>query len=163
MIKRMIIIVIRIHIKISLQSIVFSPLHGKYYILYKFNELMKKRLKNYDSEKRPWGGFERFTLNEKTTVKVLTIKPKKRLSLQYHKYRSEFWRVLDGPVKVTVGDKIFTLKKGEEITVPKGAKHRIEGLSKPARVLEISFGKFIERDDIRLEDDYGRRSRRLNK
>ena len=34
--------------------------------------------------------------------------------------------------------------------------HRIEGLSKEAHVLEISFGKFDEKDIVRVEDDFGR-------
>ena len=52
-------------------------------------------------EKRPWGGLEQFTLNEKTTVKILTVKAGKRLSLQYHHNRKEFWKFLAGPSKTT--------------------------------------------------------------
>lgn len=108
------------------------------------------------SEKRPWGGFEQFTFNEISTVKILTIKPGKRLSLQFHKKRNEFWKALDNPVKVVVGEKVVTLKKGDTIEIPKGAKHRIEGLKKEARLLEISFGEFDENDIVRIEDDFGR-------
>lgn len=105
---------------------------------------------------RPWGNFEQFTLNEKTTIKILTVNPKKRLSLQYHKKRKEFWKVLDNPVRVVVGKKTKVLKKGEVIEVPKGVKHRIIGLNKEARLLEIAFGDFDENDNYRVEDDYGR-------
>jgi hypothetical protein len=31
------------------------------------------------------------------------------------------------------------------------------GLGKPARILEIAFGKFNEKDIKRLEDDFGRK------
>jgi len=112
---------------------------------------MKKR-----SEKRPWGGFEQFTLNEKSTVKILTINPKQAFSLQYHKGRKEFWRFLDNPAKIKVGSRTFKVKKGDEITISKGTKHRIEALNKPVHVLEISFGDFKEKDIVRLEDKYGR-------
>ena len=108
------------------------------------------------NEKRPWGGFEQFTLNEISTVKILTIKPKQKFSLQYHNNRKEFWRFLDNPAKVTLGKKIFKVKKGDEIVIPKKTNHRIEAYSKTVRVLEISFGKFNEKDIVRLEDKYGR-------
>ena len=112
-------------------------------------------MKKY-SEKRPWGSFERFTLNEISTVKILTIKPKQKFSLQYHKKRREFWRFLDNPAKVTLGKKTFRVKKEDEIFIPAKTNHRIEAYSKPVRVLEISFGKFDEKDIKRIEDAYGR-------
>lgn len=108
------------------------------------------------SERRPWGGFERFTFNEKSTVKILTIKPKQKFSLQYHKNRSEFWKILDNDVKITLGKKTFKAKKGKEIFIPRKTLHRAEALSKTAHILEISFGKFNEKDIIRIEDDYRR-------
>tara|TARA_Y100000310_G_scaffold23441_1_gene22507 strand:+ start:466 stop:822 length:357 start_codon:yes stop_codon:yes gene_type:complete len=117
---------------------------------------MKKKLKNHLLDKRPWGNFEQFTLNEKTTVKILNIKPKKRNSLQTHKHREEFWYALDNSFKATIGNRTFTVKKGDKIKLPKNTKHRITGLSKPARILEISFGNFKESDIKRLEDDFGR-------
>ena len=107
-------------------------------------------------EKRPWGMFERFTLNEVSSVKVLTVKPKQKFSLQKHKTRAEFWRVLEGPAKVTVGKKTVRAKKGDEFLVKKGQLHRIEAYSKTVKVLEISLGKFNEKDIIRVEDAYGR-------
>jgi len=105
---------------------------------------------------RPWGKFEQFTLNEKSTVKIITVNPKKRLSLQTHKSRKEFWYFLDNPAKVTIGNKTKTVKKGSTILIPKGTKHRVQALSKPARFLEIAFGNFNEKDIKRLEDDFGR-------
>jgi len=105
---------------------------------------------------RPWGNFEQFTLNEKTTVKILTIKPKQKFSLQYHHKRNEFWKFLDNPAKVTIGKKTLRIKKGEEIFIPAKTNHRIEAYSKPVRVLEISFGTFNEKDIKRIEDVYGR-------
>ncbi|MEK6855349.1 MAG: phosphomannose isomerase type II C-terminal cupin domain [Nanoarchaeota archaeon] len=112
-------------------------------------------MKKY-AEKRPWGGFERFTLNEKSSVKILSIKPGAKLSLQKHKHRSEFWKILDNSVRVSVGNRSWLAKKGEEIMVPKGALHRIEGYLRLARILEISFGKFDENDVVRIKDIYGR-------
>jgi len=113
------------------------------------------------TEKRPWGHFERFTLNEPCTVKLVYVDGDKRLSLQYHNNRSEFWRVIKGPVVVQIGRTKETLEAkklqtGESITIPKGALHRLQGAGTEAVVLEISTGDFDESDIVRIEDDYKR-------
>ncbi len=123
----------------------------KFYKLNFLSYVMKKH-----KEKRPWGGFERFTSNEKSTVKILTIKPKQEFSLQYHKKRKEFWRFLDNPAEVTLGKKIIKAKKGDEFFIMRGIMHRIKAFSKEVNVLEIAFGSFDENDVIRVEDRYGR-------
>ena len=112
-------------------------------------------MKRYE-EKRPWGKFEQFTHDEVSTVKIITVKPGCRLSLQYHNKREEFWRFLDNPAKVTIGKKTWKVKAGDEVFIPKKTLHRVEGLGKEARWVEISFGKFDEKDIVRVEDDYGR-------
>ena len=47
---------------------------------------------------RPWGRFEQFTHNEVSTVKLITVAPGQRLSLQVHEHRDELWVVTRGPV-----------------------------------------------------------------
>ncbi|MGI0024610.1 MAG: phosphomannose isomerase type II C-terminal cupin domain [Nitrososphaera sp.] len=108
------------------------------------------------TEKRPWGHFEQFTLNEPCTVKLVYLDGDKRLSLQYHNNRSEFWKVVKGPVKVQLGDDVKLLQTGETITIPKKAVHRLMGAGQNATILEISTGEFEESDIVRLEDDYKR-------
>jgi len=112
-------------------------------------------MKTYKGE-RPWGYFEQFTSNELSTVKLITIDPGKRLSLQFHNHRTEFWRFLDNPAKITLGKRTFKVKKGDEVFVDKKMNHRIEALDKEVHVLEIAFGEFDEKDIVRLEDDYKR-------
>lgn len=106
--------------------------------------------------KKPWGEFEQFSSNEKTTVKIITVKPKKKLSLQYHIQRSEFWRVIEGSGYVVVGKKKLPAKKGDNFTIPRKALHRIIGGPKGISILEIAKGNFDEKDIIRIEDDFGR-------
>ena len=36
---------------------------------------------------KPWGSFDQFSFNEKSTVKVLTCNPGHQLSLQKHQHR----------------------------------------------------------------------------
>ena len=114
------------------------------------------KLKNHMVEKRPWGKFEQFTLNEPTTVKLITVKAKKRLSYQKHKLRSELWVCVKNSVGVVINGRRRTLNEGQMAFVSKGSKHRLVGLSKDGQILEVSFGKFKENDIKRFEDDFGR-------
>ncbi len=105
--------------------------------------------------KRPWGDFKQFTLNEKSTVKILSVNPNQELSLQKHKKRIEVWYFLtEGWVQL--GNKKKKIKKGEIVNIKKGQAHRIFAKNKKVEVLEVSFGTFNEKDEIRLEDKYGR-------
>lgn len=108
------------------------------------------------SEKRPWGKFEQYTKNEICTVKILTILPGQKLSLQKHLNRSEFWKILKGRPIITIDKKTIKAKEGEEFFIPKKTIHRIGAGSLEAQFLEISFGKFDEKDEIRIEDKYER-------
>lgn len=105
---------------------------------------------------KPWGNFEELTLNEKTTVKILTINPSESLSLQTHDRRSEWWIVLDEAMEVTVGDVKKVLHKGDDIFIPAGTVHRVTGLDTPCRWVEIAYGPFFEHDIERIDDKYGR-------
>ena len=108
------------------------------------------------SEKRPWGSFERYSKNELCTVKILFINPGEELSLQYHQKRDEFMKVVQGKARVTVGEEIMEAEENEEFFIPRMTKHRIKAEAKPVKILEISFGEFDEKDEVRLEDKYNR-------
>lgn len=108
------------------------------------------------SESRPWGKFEKFHENKPCTVKLIYINANSRLSLQYHKKRSEFWKVIKGTAMVEIDGKTVTLGEGGTITIPRQAKHRILALESDCIILEIAYGRFDENDIVRLEDDYHR-------
>jgi mannose-1-phosphate guanylyltransferase/mannose-6-phosphate isomerase len=105
---------------------------------------------------RPWGLFKQFALNEKCTVKIIEVKPHEELSLQKHKHRSENWYFITSGF-VQIDKKIKRVKEGELIKIGKNVNHRIISKDKSVKVLEISFGKFDEHDEIRLEDKYSRK------
>jgi mannose-1-phosphate guanylyltransferase/mannose-6-phosphate isomerase len=106
---------------------------------------------------KPWGTFDRYTLNEATTVKIIRVASGSRLSLQCHKKREELWVALDEGLKVEINGDSRTLQANEEITVPRGAMHRMSNVSgQNVRILEISFGVFDEEDIERFEDDHNR-------
>jgi mannose-6-phosphate isomerase-like protein (cupin superfamily) len=113
-------------------------------------------LSNYEKEVRPWGSFERFTLNEETTVKIITVSPEEQFSLQTHEHRGEFWRILGGFGTVIIGEQEQDANAGDEFFIQQGQKHRAHAGPEGLSFLEISFGRFDEHDIIRLEDKYGR-------
>jgi mannose-6-phosphate isomerase len=108
------------------------------------------------SEIRPWGRFEKFHENKSCTVKLIYVNANSRLSLQYHKKRSEFWKVIKGTAVVEIDKKTIVLREGETITIPRQAKHRVLALESDCIILEIAYGRFDENDIVRLEDDYKR-------
>ncbi len=105
---------------------------------------------------KPWGKFEQFTHDEQTTVKIITVNPGGTLSLQTHKLRTEFWRVLSGHPVVTIGDTVTRANPGDEFEIKKTEAHRLGAVDDVVQVLEITHGQFDENDIIRLEDNYGR-------
>jgi mannose-6-phosphate isomerase-like protein (cupin superfamily) len=121
-------------------------------------------------EKRPWGHFERYTLNEPCTVKLVYVEPGKRLSLQYHNNRDEFWKVIKGPAEVRTGNKIRVLQQGESVMIPRKTVHRLGNNSSSGGrldncdvvvIMEISYGQFDEADIVRLEDDHSRQTDKI--
>ena len=106
---------------------------------------------------RPWGQFQQFVSNEQVTVKIITVQPGHRLSLQRHDHRGEMWQVLDVPIDVTVGERSWRAEVGETVWVPRGSTHRMGNSGdQPGRLLEVGFGHFDEADIERLQDDYAR-------
>lgn len=107
-------------------------------------------------ETRPWGKFIQYAFNEKCTVKIIIVKKGEELSLQSHEKRRELWVAIDGGLKVELDGEIFFLKKGDFIFIDPQSKHRLSAPYKTGRILEVSFGEFNEKDEIRYEDKYGR-------
>lgn len=112
---------------------------------------MKKKV-----DKKLWGWEDIYSMNEISSVKILNVKPHQKLSLQKHKHRKEFWRVIEGNCRIWLGNRKISAKPGDEFLITAGKLHRVEALSTTAKVLEISFGKFDAKDIVRVEDDYGR-------
>lgn len=113
-------------------------------------------LSNRYHEDRPWGSFDRFTANELSTVKFLHVDAGKRLSLQTHTHRSEFWKVILGTGVASIDGVDHQMNHGDEIEIPVGSSHRLLGGPEGITVLEIALGHFDEDDIHRLEDDFGR-------
>jgi mannose-6-phosphate isomerase len=107
---------------------------------------------------RPWGKFRRFPHEDAGSIKIITVAPGGRLSLQYHDGRAEFWVVLDPGLEITVGERVWVAAPNEEIVIPRKAPHRVRNVgAAPARFMEIWIGHSSEADIVRLQDDYRRK------
>jgi len=115
-----------------------------------------KGLTNYEKVERPWGNFERFTQNEQTTVKIVTISAGESLSLQTHEERDEFWRVLKGYGVIHIENADNDASEGDNFFIPRFTEHRATSGPEGFTILEIAFGTSDENDITRLEDKYGR-------
>lgn len=109
-------------------------------------------------EKRPWGSYEIMSdFVPPCCVKIITVNPHSKLSLQRHVYRSERWRALDKGLIAVVGGKEIKMSLDKDVFVDALIEHRIiNPTDEPLRLLELMFGKYDEDDITRLEDDYDR-------
>jgi len=108
-------------------------------------------------EDRPWGFFDQYTLNQKTTVKIIHIKAGQSTSLQYHRYRDERWIVLSGKGRIQIGKNILESEICGIYDVKARQEHRLIGdKNQDLVLLEIVFNYFDENDIVRIEDQYGR-------
>ena len=110
-------------------------------------------------EERPWGYYR--VLHEANNIKVkeLTVDPGKKLSMQRHKDRAEYWMVSegDGTLIRMNNENYNTIKIGlfkhKGITIKPGDWHQLCNFSKrPLRVIEIQYGlRCVEEDIERLK------------
>jgi mannose-6-phosphate isomerase-like protein (cupin superfamily) len=119
---------------------------------------MKSNAQNY-TEQRPWGQFENLLEADHAKVKLLTVEPGKRLSLQSHDRREEVWVVVKGVATVQIDDNEITADSSHPaIFIPRGSKHRLSNLGTvPVEIIEVQRGQYFGEDDIhRYQDDHGR-------
>ena len=111
-----------------------------------------------ETAERAWGSWTVLAAGVGYKIKLITVLPGHRLSLQFHHQRSEHWVVASGRARVIVGDIVSELASLESITVPMGAVHRLENPgAEPLVVLELQTGETLSEEDIvRVEDDYDR-------
>jgi len=109
-------------------------------------------------EERPWGYFEVLMETEDSKVKLLSVLPGHKLSLQRHKHRSETWYVIRGEAKITKGNERFTMVRGDSVIIRQNEQHRLENTAQePLEIIEIQSGTYFGEDDIiRIKDSYGR-------
>ena len=112
----------------------------------------------YSRVEKPWGYFETLMENNLSKLKLLSVFPGGKLSLQRHEKRMETWYVIQGEAKVTKGDQKLILHTGESVSIEKNQLHRLENeTDNSLKVIEVQSGSYFGEDDIiRVQDTYGR-------
>ncbi|MHA2020127.1 MAG: cupin domain-containing protein [Candidatus Thorarchaeota archaeon] len=107
---------------------------------------------------KPWGMEEILVECERYAAKILTILPHQRLSLQYHEKKDETIYVMDGTLKLEIGDgddlETRFLLKGDYFRITPGTIHRFTSWFGIVKLFEVSTPELD--DVIRLADDYNR-------
>ena len=109
-----------------------------------------------EKEHRPWGWFKVLQRGDTYCVKELFVEKDMRISLQFHRYRTEDWVIVDGDGVITQGNLETPCKVGDTFHIQIEQRHRIAGGEKGITIIEVQRGKCVEDDIIRLEDDYNR-------
>lgn len=77
---------------------------------------------------------------------------KKEVKAHKHASHSEHVLVLDGEGSMKLGDRIFTIKKGDLVFIPKNTVHSVKTSSKkPLKVVSIQSPVFDGKDRIMVE------------
>ena len=110
---------------------------------------------------RPWGDIFMVVRNQKCSVDLTEVKPGERASLHSHAIRHELFHFMDEGAVLEIDGELFHPKAHEEFMIKPGQKHRFWAEDRIFRMLVVSFGEWKAEDQIRHEDDYGRKGETL--
>jgi len=127
-------------------------------LLTKLKSLNRKELTDNNLVYRPWGYFNSIICHQNYQIKIISINPGAKISLQKHEHRSEHWIVISGVATITKGEKTFDLQINQSTFIPSGEIHRLSNLqNNELKIIEIQSGNYLGEDDIvRLDDIYKR-------
>ena len=109
-----------------------------------------------EKEYRPWGWFKVLQRGKTYCVKQLWVEPEMRISLQFHRYRTEDWIVVDGDGIITQNNLDTEASVGDKFFIGIEQRHRITGGKNGINIIEVQRGDCREEDIVRLEDDFNR-------
>jgi len=110
---------------------------------------------------RPWGDIYMVVRNQACSVDLTTVKPGHRASLHTHDVRTELFHFLDDGAILEMDGELFHPAAHEEFLIAPGVKHRFWAEDNQFRMLVVCFGEWTAEDQIRHEDDYGRKGEAL--
>lgn len=113
-------------------------------------------------EIRSWGKFIILDEGPNFKVKRLVLNPGRSISLQYHKYRSEYWTVVEGSATYInsahldiLPETYGKLNVGESVHIPANSIHKLINASETESlvIIEVQNGAILTEDDIvRLDE-----------
>jgi mannose-6-phosphate isomerase-like protein (cupin superfamily) len=126
-------------------------------------EQHRREVESDGTEARPWGGFSTLFDAPGHRVLRLWVEPGGKTSVQTHEHRSEYWIVVKGVARISIGDTTRLVPEEDSVFVPAGEVHRLENASstETLEVIEVDVGSYVGEDDIkRYVDVYGRAERK---
>jgi mannose-1-phosphate guanylyltransferase len=116
-------------------------------------DLLKKKQRPeyylHKTVRRQWGTYTVLEKGKGFKVKLVEVLPRRALSLQLHKKRSEHWIVVEGRARVIQNKKIYEVSPNESTFIPRCCKHRlINPANTPLKIIEVQAGDYLEEDDI---------------
>lgn len=111
---------------------------------------------------RPWGFYEVLAGGDNLGFKIkkIIVYPGKRLSLQSHNFRKEYWFCLKGFGQAQIDSDLINLSIDSEsiVFIDIQQTHRLSNNSDSnLEIIEIQFGTYLGEDDIiRYQDDFNR-------
>jgi mannose-6-phosphate isomerase len=108
---------------------------------------------------KPWGWELLWARAETYVGKLLFVRARHALSLQFHKQKDESWYVLEGRAEIEMGapgdatPSSEVVAPGAAFRIRPGTVHRVRAIE-DTLIAEVSTPHLD--DIVRLEDDYGR-------
>jgi mannose-1-phosphate guanylyltransferase len=106
-------------------------------------------------EERRWGWYRvldhaKLDNGNEVLTKRIGVTAGKNLSYQLHYKRSEVWTIISGEGLFAFNDKILSVRAGDVLQIPVGAKHGIKALT-DLEFIEVQSGsQLVEEDIVRL-------------
>jgi len=113
---------------------------------------------------KPWGYEIIFAKTKKYVGKILFVKEREELSLQFHRKKDETIFISKGSINLFWGDgpsrlsKII-MKSGDSFHIPPNMVHKMHA-TKDTFIFEVSTPEI--KDVVRLEDKYGRADKKAS-
>lgn len=102
----------------------------------------RKEVESGRTETRSWGGFSILLDRPGHRVVRLWIEPGAKTPQQTHDHRSEYWIVVRGECRITVGETNRVISEEDSVFVPAGEAHSLENPSSETtlEVIKVDIG-----------------------
>lgn len=111
-----------------------------------------------NTTERPWGIYTVLSQYPGIKIKELHVDPGKRLSMQKHKHRSEFWFIAEGIAHLYINghDSLpLVYNKYDHVDIPVGQLHMLcNNGTDILKIIEIQYGEYCEESDITRIDHH---------
>ncbi|CAG9610461.1 sugar phosphate nucleotidyltransferase [Pseudoneobacillus rhizosphaerae] len=119
---------------------------------HKIKDIMKHEEERPMYEERRWGWYQvldygKISDNLLALTKKIVIDAGKNISYQSHSKRSEVWTVLSGVGEFALDGRLYEVKQGDTLRIPKEAKHGIKANS-TLEIIEVQMGEELVEEDI---------------